>query len=762
MKKSTETEKRKPFPLKLEEGIRKSLGVISQRRDSIKNYLFRISKISLLISLISFCIAMSLYTKGLSAHLFFLRMFIYALLFGLLLRLGLEGIHWFYPSSLPDQGNKSVEGKFQLLVVFFAFLVVLVNYVDIGKPTVFYSANDIFWATTMKYVPKSYRFAVLPGLFILCLPFLAKRLYKALSYITSLVYHFLFRKIPRSILFVFWATIFTLLFWTFRSHMDLNGDAADFILSSVRGQFYFKQVLCCWLPHTVYLMLNKLIYDPRDIFMLISCFLGGIDIILIYLICRELVKNSEKSFLMFLFLISTYGIANHFFGSTSKHAIVLFFILIYILVSIKYLKGKLSIIWPGLIYGLTFITHSQTAVLAPSLGILYLLKVNRKNWLKNLCRVSIPVIILYLVVYSKLHALAFIIHPDPLATPGFWGMFTPLKRIFSVANYFKWINSFIPYSPLGLLLIMGVFLLYKNLNLKKDRILVFLSTATIFYLILSFIWYLWPSWINWDQYIEVALLYSILGFYLFQKKIKNMLIFRYCSLVLIAVSVFQTSTMVSWMHNHSNVLSVVRPECVQLKLDNKWKPIGRLDVGNKKEEKRYNYHVDKAPVIQKDFYPENPTAYIPEWKNLKYIKPIFVYPNENFIIDDGRIYREFEEFEIEVEKGKPLLLVKRSATKLGAYKAKAFINGKDVGILFSSGSEVVPEDLYVSRAFPQHQQYTNMAVHYNKAKQNTEWHYWIDIPFEIPARCINRNKVKIKFVPIDNNANSFYYFLYQT
>ncbi len=133
----------------------------------------------------------------------------------------------------------------------------------------------------------------------------------------------------------------------------------------------------------------------------IAC--GAISVALVSLISGSILRDPLERFIFFLFVVST-GTSQLFFGYVENYAPVCAGLLLFIWLSLLYLKGSVHLVLPSMAFGVLFTLHLLMLCMAPALLLLLSYAIRQKRTMEIppslVASVSVVVTILWLCGYS--------------------------------------------------------------------------------------------------------------------------------------------------------------------------------------------------------------------------------------------------------------------------------------------------------------------------------------------------------------------------
>jgi hypothetical protein len=112
-------------------------------------------------------------------------------------------------------------------------------------------------------------------------------------------------------------------------------------------------------------------------YQVLSSLAGGLFVLLLFLYSRLLVPRRA---LVLAGLVASGGFMQLFFGDPENYTLTAVLILAYPYASAAHLRGRCSVVWPGLLLGLAITFHLLAGWLLPSLGYLCFLQLRQRRY----------------------------------------------------------------------------------------------------------------------------------------------------------------------------------------------------------------------------------------------------------------------------------------------------------------------------------------------------------------------------------------------
>ncbi|MEO0225615.1 MAG: tetratricopeptide repeat protein, partial [candidate division WOR-3 bacterium] len=239
------------------------------------------------------------------------------------------------------------------------------------------------------------------------------------------------------------------------------------------------------------------------------------------------------------------------------YPLVLTTILLYLYLSLRYLKDCSHPILPSITLGIALSLHLISILLFPSLIYQYIVRLKFRSlrfWLYSFLPLVIYFSILSLILFFGNKPLNEVLREYHLLP-----LFSSQKEeysIFSVPHIIDLFNLYLLIGPLGLIMLFwGMVFFFKKSDINNP-VVIFLAVAFVSFFIYSFIFNPDKGWArDWDLFTFVGLLSTIFGGYLFCR-FEDSKKFGYLTVVIIATVLLHT---IPWVIiNRSQSMSLKR------------------------------------------------------------------------------------------------------------------------------------------------------------------------------------------------------------
>lgn len=426
-------------------------------------------------------------------------------------------------SSAPESTS-----KFNLLIAILCGLLILTHFISS-----FFPKSRLWGIDHLAYFPLWVRFVfTLLGLVIL-FPRVNSRVYKLLEQILSFFQKILPKKEVLTALLL--SVIAMFFFWLLRTRTHFLGDGYA-LISHLESEQYLRtgfEVFEIYIHLYLYKFL-QLFFAPsaESVYAGLSIFAGGVFVFILFFLTKALSEDRFDRLLIFsIFILG--GATELFLGYAENYTLVYVSLLAYLYFSLRYIQGRTKIYMPIFFCALATGLHFSSGYFFPSLFFLFALK-KKKVELVFTIRKAIP----YLLVLAFLFVLAILyvwrLNPalSEIFVPLFKGRpYAPDYTLFSVPHLLDIINQHLLLSPVGIILLVSLVIVFKNRLRCKNLIISFL--LIVFLSQISYHFIIDPklgAGRDWDLMSNLALGYTPLGVYLFINLIKSR---RYSSIALI-------------------------------------------------------------------------------------------------------------------------------------------------------------------------------------------------------------------------------------
>jgi len=315
------------------------------------------------------------------------------------------------------------------------------------------------------------------------------------------------------------------IFWFFRSSTALLGDGTLLITElnwGISTATIRKEPLTVFVNLHLFRLLNRFFsWDVETACAVIGCVLGAL---FIFLVLRSLdfLKVSSAAKWSFFVVIAFMGSSQLFFGYLENYTFHYVTVFAYILLGMRFIKGRRRLILPSLLFLLSFGFHNQAVVLAPSLFFLLLYSLGRRKpnimrllTFRNVC----------IGVIMSLCILGGIYFLKGFDTKG--GIFVPLIRplgsgdlytLFSGSHVIDVVNQHLLISSSGIILISVLIISSWRRIDWNDPNISFLFLFAFYFLLFNLT--IDPELgmaRDWDLFAASGVGYTLLGIFLVTK-----------------------------------------------------------------------------------------------------------------------------------------------------------------------------------------------------------------------------------------------------
>ena len=404
----------------------------------------------------------------------------------------------------------------------------------------------------------------------------------------------------------FWYVAFSLLsfplFWVLRSKTYFLGDGFNYVANLNNGAktLVWSELLESLLHVQWYKFLNIFFSaDGQLAYQIASITAGMIFVFLIFLFSDYMGQSLFEKFFVFS-ILATMGSIQLFFGYVEHYSFVYLSVLAYIFFAIRWLDKGGKLLFVIFIFVVCLAFHFASFYLLPSLAYLLLLRgegrISKKRiWGLGLGLLLIGALFLLYVFESKPGLIRIFVLPiEQMHAPGY--------TLFSFSHLLDMLNENLLISPVGLILFLIPFLLFKNhFDLRRPTI-IFLLLVTACQLLFHFV--MDPGLgapRDWDLFSALSLGYTILGLWLFLKTVVKASAFKYVATILVFTSFFPT---LSWIAlNASESKSVQRFRDI-LDLDPIRSRSGHFFLAQYFGERGMMEEMEREHQKQREIYPE--------------------------------------------------------------------------------------------------------------------------------------------------------------
>lgn len=331
-------------------------------------------------------------------------------------------------------------------------------------------------------------------------------------------------------------------FWLLRTRTHFLGDGYA-LISHLESEQYLRtgfEVLEIYIHLYLYKFL-QLFFAPsaESIYVGLSIFGGGVFVFILFFLTKALSEDRfDRLFIFSIFILG--GATELFLGYAENYTLVYVSLLAYLYFSLRYIQGRTKIYLPIFLCVLATGLHFSSGYFFPSLFFLLALK-RKKGELVVRIRKAIP----YLLVLAFLFGLSIFyvssLNPalSEIFVPLFKGRaYAPDYTLLSVPHLLDILNQHLLLSPVGIILLVSLVIVFKDRLRCKNPIIYFL--LIVFLAQISYHFIIDPklgAGRDWDLLSTVALGYTLLGVYWFMNLVQSK---RYPAMVLIFTAFLST------------------------------------------------------------------------------------------------------------------------------------------------------------------------------------------------------------------------------
>lgn len=496
--------------------------------------------------------------------------------------------------------NKEKSPCMSRLIVLFCTLLILAHLVSS-----FFSSSRLWGVNHLAYFPLELGIILTAVFFVLLIPRINLKILDLLRIPCELLYNLTFGK-SKKLWFVLFSLLSFPLFWLFRTRTHFLGDGNNIINNLQKGEFFVKwtEPVETLIYINLYKFLNSLLrLDADTLYELVSCFYGVIFIFLIFLLTDFLGQDKWEKLFLFCFIVLM-GSIQLFCGYAEHYSFSFILIFAFMFLSIRYIEGKSNLFLPLLLFVLAVSSHVSASYFLPSAFLLCLLGyskggkspfLGKKETWAILFLIIISVIILF---YMKEHSWTVGKQYVPLAKGDYYA---PGYSLFSLPHILDVLNQQLLVSPVGLVVLISVWICSKAFHLK-DKTSAFLFST--FVLGIGFNSVMYPGLgmsRDWDMFSSTAIGYTVLAGYLFLRYAKKKVDFKYIGSVVVITAALCT---LPWILLNTSEQKGVERFRNLLDLDPKKSRNGHYALAAYFDKKGLYQEVEKENQIQARNFPE--------------------------------------------------------------------------------------------------------------------------------------------------------------
>lgn len=261
-----------------------------------------------------------------------------------------------------------------------------------------------------------------------------------------------------------------LVFWGLRSAVHLLGDG---IMLMRELEDFWSEIprtdrapLTFWIVRGLHRAGAFAWTSAETTYRLFSCFSGILYLVVVRYVARLLGKDALERFLIFVLLLGA-GYMQLFFAYVENYAFLFPFMLLYLLLGIRALEGRLAIWWPAALLGVLMALHVTMMTLAPSLLALAILKCRADGvsgatgpgW--SAVRAAFAILLSAVVFFGLLLLIQFDLIAYLQKRQGFYilNLFAepgPKQhyRLFSIGKWVDFVNQYFLVAPASLMVLL--------------------------------------------------------------------------------------------------------------------------------------------------------------------------------------------------------------------------------------------------------------------------------------------------------------------
>jgi len=394
-------------------------------------------------------------------------------------------------------------------------------------------------------------------------------------------------------------------FWLFRIRHLRWGDA-DFIVKALAYTgpdrpiwtvYNWQAPLSIFSHAQLWFLLNPSPGVGVDTLYAVTSVLAGVGFVyVLFLLADALGRDRLEKAVIFGLVIAT-GSMQLFFGYIENYTIISLGLLLTLYLGVRCLRGEISLAWPSLTLAVTNAFHPSTIIMWPALGYVGWVAARRTagSKLAEAARLVLPPILVFAALSALMASaghgpLALLTDDRPGGADAIW--FVPLFEtttkwqhytMFSLGHFLDWGNEHFLISPFGLALLLLALVngrriwsevsarpgsaaagepqiqasrmasgfqgqesrIYSGFEPAERRVIIFLATASLLYLLLTFVWN--PDYggrKDWDLFAPSAFVYTLLAAYLLIRQARDRLELARSARLLIAASALFTAAWV--------------------------------------------------------------------------------------------------------------------------------------------------------------------------------------------------------------------------
>lgn len=262
-----------------------------------------------------------------------------------------------------------------------------------------------------------------------------------------------------------------LVFWGMRSAVHLLGDG---IMLMRELEDFWSEIprtdrapLTFWVVRGLHRAAGAFAWTSAETtYRLFSCLSGILYLVVVRYAARLLGKDALERFLIFVLLLGA-GYMQLFFAYVENYAFLFPFMLLYLLLGIRALEGRLAIWWPAALLGVLMALHITMMTLAPSLLALAILKSRAHGFSgtavsgRSAATAALAILLSAVVFFGTLLLIQFDLIAYLQKRQGFYilNLFSepgPKQhyRLFSIGKLVDFVNQYFLVAPSSLMVLL--------------------------------------------------------------------------------------------------------------------------------------------------------------------------------------------------------------------------------------------------------------------------------------------------------------------
>ena len=350
----------------------------------------------------------------------------------------------------------------------------------------------------------------------LCIPVLNERLNEIIDLVmgSKLFQGIGSRKYLKSFVFLLIGIFSIGIFRLFQIKYNFLGDMDIRVQQTIKQEFVDTEALTMFVMYQIYRLLNSWGgLTGIQTFQWVSCFAGGMFIVLSLFLTDQLIKGKTQKALFFLFFIC-FGTIQMFFGYVEVYCLPALSVLVYLYTGVLYIKDRVGSAVPMIALLIAIGLHLLSLAFIPSMVVLLLYRKYEKWIVKSKITIVhfiglVVVVIPILYIIAPTIGMNYLLVPFTKASNG-----QQLMTLFSTEHLWEFFNSQMLAGGMGFILFLIVLIVSIKKKMRYDITMWFFATGGLGMVFLAFITNAVRGSGDWDILAFPSLVYNVFGIYI--------------------------------------------------------------------------------------------------------------------------------------------------------------------------------------------------------------------------------------------------------